>query len=65
MGLSLLIVLSGCVKQAPPGKTLAFDICPRALATLPKRGAFQGYDGWFYFKDDLIKPKLNLQELIA
>lgn len=57
--------LGSCVRQtatAQPERVLEFDICPAALATLPERGAFQGYGGWFYFWDDLIKPKVNLQE---
>ncbi len=56
--------LGGCVQKtaaAPPERVL-FDVCPAALATLPGRGAFQGYEGWFYFANDLTEPKPNLQE---
>ncbi len=64
LALLLFFGLSGCVRNLPipAERTLQFDICPEALATLPGRGAFQGYDGWFYFYDDLIKLTANLQE---
>lgn len=61
----VLAGLCGCVRQtavALPERVLEFDICPAALATLPERGGFQGYGGWFYSWDDLIKPKANLTE---
>lgn len=60
----LLAGLCGCVRQtaALPEGVLEFDICPAALATLPERGAFQGYGGWFYFANDLTEPKPNLEE---
>lgn len=44
----VLAGLCGCVRQT--------------AVALPERGGFQGYGGWFYSWDDLIKPKANLTE---
>ena len=61
-----LLGLSACrqepVIQPGSGSVLEFDICPKALATLPKRGGYQGYKGWFYFNHDFWKTYPNLQE---
>ena len=61
-----LLGLSACRQEpviAPnTDGVLEFDICQKALATLPKRGGYQGLDGWFYFNHDFWETYPNLQE---
>ena len=64
--LTLATGLGACKEDvviAPnPDGVLEFEVCPKALATLPNRGGYQGLDGWFYFNHDFWKTYLNLQE---
>ena len=63
---ALLLGLSACrrdvVIPSNPSGVLEFKVCQQALATLPKRGGYQGYQGWFYFTHDFWTSYPNLQE---
>ena len=64
--LALAVGLGACKRDVAtepnPENVLEFEVCPEALATLPKRGGYQGYDGWFYYNYDLWETNPNLQE---